>query len=105
MRGVDDGEEEEEEDEADEFEREGRGVVCVPAERWKNRAPSEVDDSVSFPSSSSSSPFSKRAESFPSGTFDTTPSSLPFRATMLVSALSHSECRAVVSVESMGSRI
>ena len=82
-------------EEVEELERERRGDVCVPAERLKNRAPSELIDSVSESSSLN--------RSGGSGILETALSSFWFRTSMLAPAPSKSECRADVRFSTMGS--
>lgn len=84
-------------EEAGEFERERRGDVCVPAERWKKRAASELSESVSGASAVGGGGGS--------GTWETAVSSLAFKASRLARALSDRECRAAVRLESIGSRM
>ena len=82
-------------EEAEDIVRERRGEVCVPAERLKKRAPSEVVESES-----ESSSFERDGIS---GTFETARSSLPFKASRFAPALSNSEWRANVKLSTMGS--
>ena len=84
-----------------------RGEVCVPAERWKKRAPSALGiDSVSASSLSSSFLFSSSCSFLGGekcGTFETALSRFLFNVSIFVPATVNKECRADVKFESMGS--
>lgn len=86
-------------DEVEASDGEGRGDVCVPAERRKKRAPSELVESPSESSSSSSWEWGGGV----SGTCETALASFSFNVSVCAPALSKSEWRADVRFATMGS--